>query len=82
MTIKTRGHQERDDDDMRWVGMIDQARARDGRYTFDGNLQRPCVCGHTLADHCAGAPHECFVSTFAPYTPCDCPKFRKSKKKA
>lgn len=24
-----------------------------GRYTFDGNLDRPCKCGHMLAVHSA-----------------------------
>lgn len=54
---------------------------RNGRYTFDGDMERLCVCGHTLGHHFGGAPHECAVSTMKPYTPCDCPKFRPSRKK-
>lgn len=26
---------------------------RTGRYTYDGNLERLCVCGHSLGVHCA-----------------------------
>lgn len=47
-----------------------------GRYDYDGNLHRLCRCGHTLGDHSAGTPHECFVPTMPPYTPCDCTRFR------
>jgi hypothetical protein len=63
-----------------------QDRADDGRYTFDGKLDRICVCGHTLAHHAAAAPHECFVSTYSHSDPnraeCDCPKFRPSRRKS
>ena len=66
--------------------MIDakpQARDIHGQYSFDGRLERVCVCGHTLGEHSGGtAPHDCLVSTFAPYTPCDCQKFRPSKRKS
>jgi len=55
---------------------------RNGRYTFDGDLTRMCVCGHTLAQHFHGAPHDCAAHTMAPYPKCDCPKFRQSRKKA
>lgn len=60
-----------------------QARDVEGRYSFDGKLDRLCVCGHTLGQHAGGtAPHDCMVSTVAPFTPCDCHKFRLSRRKS
>lgn len=57
---------------------------RNGRYTFDGDMTRMCVCGHRLGVHAGGAPHECFISTFSKSDPdhgqCDCPKFRLSRR--
>lgn len=66
--------------------MQKQARDdRDGRYTFDGNLGRLCVCGHTLGNHAASAPHECFCPTLSKldlnHAECECKKFRQSRKK-
>lgn len=62
-----------------------QDRAQDGRYTFDGNLDRLCVCGHSLGLHSAGAPHDCLTHSFSTNDPrraeCDCPKFRLSRRK-
>lgn len=35
-----------------------RARAKDtGRYTFDSDLDRLCVCGRALGVHTAEAPH-------------------------
>jgi hypothetical protein len=62
-----------------------QDRAADGRYTFDGRLDRVCVCGHTFGNHGAATPHECFLHTMPEATDderlCRCPKFRPSRKK-
>lgn len=62
-----------------------QERADDGRYTFDGNLDRLCVCGHTLGEHSGGAPHDCLVYSYPENDPkhadCDCLKFRPSRRK-
>lgn len=65
---------------------------RDGRYTFDGDWKRMCVCGHTLGVHYFAAPHECCLHSFAPYTEerkqeaplndCKCQKFRLSRKRS
>jgi hypothetical protein len=56
-----------------------------GRYTFEGGLDRLCVCGHTFGNHCADAPHDCLTYSFSKddprYAECDCLKFRPSKKK-
>ena len=60
---------------------------RNGRYAFDGDMSRLCVCGHTLGDHFYGAPHECATysktgNTNAPdHAPCDCQKFRPKRVK-
>ena len=53
---------------------------RNGRFTYGGDMSRLCICGHKLGDHFGAAPHECAISTWAPYTPCDCQKFRPSRK--
>lgn len=62
-----------------------QDRAQDGRYTFDGNLHRLCVCGHTLGNHSSGSPHDCLTYSFPKtdhrHAECDCPKFRPSRRK-
>jgi hypothetical protein len=40
-----------------------QTRERDtGRYAFQGDWGRKCVCGHELGVHTAEAPHECMNS--------------------
>ena len=65
-------------------------RESNGQYAFDGKLERICVCGHTLAVHCAGSPADClFYSLPASERKgqqgesnpnCDCAKFRQSRK--
>lgn len=53
---------------------------RNGQYTYS-NLDRFCVCGHTLGIHAAEAPHSC--SNNGPGYPtidCECMKFRPTKK--
>ena len=63
--------------------MSDKTKAREratGRYSFDGNWDRLCVCGHKLAVHLAEAPHDCdSASHHGPA--CDCPKFRPARGK-
>lgn len=39
-------------------------RETDGRYAFDGNLNRVCVCGHTLGVHASGSPADCLLYSF------------------
>jgi len=57
-----------------------------GRYSFDGDLDRLCVCGHPLGLHMGEAPHDCAVSTFSDIDPnkaeCDCPRFRPARRAA
>ncbi|MCS3690984.1 hypothetical protein ABIF26_006485 [Bradyrhizobium elkanii] len=59
-----------------------------GRYSYFGNFDRMCVCGHTLGIHCAGG-FDCFAghAGFAASTesinmqkPCECHKFRLSRR--
>lgn len=56
-----------------------------GRYSFDGDMTRLCACGHTLGNHAAEAPHECFCPTFGKadpnYAECNCQKFRPQRKR-
>lgn len=58
---------------------------RNGQFTFDGNMPRVCVCGHTLGDHNACAPHECWIDTDPKHplypTGCQCKKVRLSRRK-
>ncbi|HYE90076.1 MAG TPA: hypothetical protein VEA38_03605 [Terriglobales bacterium] len=57
--------------------------AQTGRYGFEGQWDRLCVCGHRLGVHTADAPHECMVRDFdKTAAPCDCMKFRPSRKRA
>lgn len=65
-----------------------QDRADDGRYTFDGNLDRLCVCGHRLGMHAGAHPHDCLAYSFPVGNPerpenaeCGCLKFRLSRRK-
>lgn len=68
-----------------------QKREHDGRYAFDGNLQRLCVCGHSLAVHSAGSPADCLLYSFPENDPqrqaeqapvdCGCKRFRLSRTK-
>lgn len=62
-------------------------READGRYGFDGNWERLCVCGHTLGIHAAQndtGKRPCFNEDSgivgATGEPCDCKHFRPSKK--
>ena len=75
--------------------MKDQKRETNGHYAFDGNLQRLCVCGHTLAHHSAGSPADCLYYSLSErekqelaakgepghdHVDCGCVKFRLSRK--
>jgi hypothetical protein len=57
---------------------------RNGQYTFEGDFDRLCTCGHTLGVHTAEAPHECINGDVdlegATGEQCDCAKFKPSKK--
>jgi hypothetical protein len=65
-------------------------RNSEGRYTFAGNLNRLCVCGHTLANHSAGDDTDCIFYSLpeaerakqagAEKPNCGCAKFRPSRK--
>jgi len=69
-----------------------QKRELDGRYAFDGNLQRLCVCGHSLGVHSGGSPADCLLYSLPLNDPqrlaeaapidCGCKKFRLSRRKA
>jgi hypothetical protein len=55
-----------------------------GQYTYDGDWERLCVCGHKLGVHAAEAPHDCMAGSNCPDDPhpgtfCDCQKFRPAK---
>jgi len=56
-----------------------------GQYSFEGNYERLCVCGHTLGTHAAEPPHDCFNEDTgiesATGEVCECKRFRPSKKK-
>jgi hypothetical protein len=63
-------------------------READGRYGFDGNWDRLCVCGHSLGVHAAQndtGKRPCFNEDSGIVggtgEPCDCEHFRPSKKK-
>jgi len=59
---------------------MSQKRDDQGRYDYDGRMDRVCVCGGTLGIHAASAPHECLAHSVPPdYFKCACPKFRESK---
>jgi hypothetical protein len=68
-----------------------QKREHDGKYAFDGRLDRICVCGHMLAHHAAGSPADCLFYSLptderngwpgARKPHCACMKFRLSRKK-
>jgi hypothetical protein len=60
-----------------------QNRTRSGRYDYDGDMDRLCVCGHTLGQHAAASPHDCFVNEALGHEGeenCTCPKFRPARK--
>jgi hypothetical protein len=55
---------------------------RNGRFDFDGNMNRLCKCGHRLGDHFAVAPRECMNSPEGSSNPtCDCLKFRLPRRR-
>ncbi len=74
----------------------ERKREYDGKYAFDGDLSRLCVCGHTLGVHGAGSPADCILYSFNPRelerelasgehrnsnVECGCVKFRLSRRK-
>ena len=64
---------------------VKPGRAREpenGRFAFDGNLRRLCVCGHELGKHIYGG-FECGTapSLYPETKGCKCQKFRLSRKK-
>ena len=68
-----------------------QKRETDGKYAFDGNLDRLCVCGHDLGAHSAGSPADCLFYSLPACEragkpgehnhECGCQKFRESRKR-
>lgn len=79
--------------DKRW-GKQSKREIGTGRYTFDGNLERLCVCGHPLGAHCATRMkdrdgkvyQECFwggqrCDSGYDDVACECLVFRPSKSK-
>lgn len=68
-------------------------RELDGKYAFDGNYDRLCVCGHTLGSHSCGSPADCLFYSLsaaderritdpgADNPNCGCLEFRLSRKK-
>lgn len=65
-------------------------RETDGKYAHEGNLERLCVCGHTLGFHGAGSPADCLFYSFPAVEragkpgeqkpDCGCQKFRLPRK--
>lgn len=50
-----------------------------GRYSYTGNFDRLCKCGHRLGIHAGEPPHDCFNEDKAgggTGEPCDCKEFR------
>lgn len=67
--------------------LIREARNRHtGQYSYEGQWDRVCTCGHTLGVHAGDPPHPCFNDD--PYLkgatgePCDCQRFRAPRVKA
>lgn len=69
-------------------------REHDGRYAFDGDLRRLCVCRHSLAVHSAGSPADCLLYSLPDNDPqraieeangglveCGCRRFQLSRRK-
>jgi len=57
---------------------------RSGRYTYEGQYQRLCVCGHVLGQHLAEAPHGCIQEDERGViggAACPCERFRPSRAK-
>lgn len=71
---------------------IDRKREVNGQYAYDGNLDRLCVCGHTLGAHSCGSPSGCLFYSLpvceqtgnpgADKPECGCVKFRLSRKRS
>ncbi len=69
----------------------DRRRHNDGKYALDGNWEARCRCGHTKGVHSAGSFAECLLYSLSDTDPqrlieggdqnCQCPKFKKSRKK-
>lgn len=69
-----------------------QKRETDGKYAFDGDFDRLCVCGHTLGVHSAGSPADCLLYSFGKMAEgemdkqankdveCGCQRFRLSRR--
>lgn len=67
-------------------------REINGQYAHEGNLDRLCVCGHTLGAHACGSPADCLFYSLpvceqagkpgAVHPDCNCQKFRLSRKRA
>lgn len=70
----------------------EQKREENGRFLFDGNLERVCVCGHTLRPHSAGSNADCIFYSLtaverdgqhgADRSNCGCGRFRQSRRKS
>lgn len=70
---------------------MNKQRDDDGKYTFDGRLDRMCVCGHTLGVHGAGGQRDCVFYSLSEREKqgepgydkpnCGCPRFRETRKK-
>ncbi len=51
-----------------------------GRYSFEGQWDRLCKCGHPLRHHLAEDPHGCIAGDFGA-DDCDCERFRPASAK-
>jgi hypothetical protein len=65
-----------------------------GRYDYEKDWDRLCVCGHSLGVHAAGSPADCLLHSFAnlnsqerrehvnaPPANCGCERFRPKRSK-
>lgn len=53
--------------------------SKTGKYSYEGNWDRLCVCGHSLGEyHTAEPPHPC-GNNGTGLIDCDCTKFRPAK---
>jgi hypothetical protein len=67
-------------------------RDEQGRYDYENDWDRLCVCGHTLGVHASGSPADCLLYSFGdhhseikdhlhqPDKNCGCQKFRAARK--
>ena len=68
-------------------------RDQQGRYDYEKDWDRLCVCGHTLGVHAADSPADCLLYSFlredhqhvkdhknSPDRNCGCEKFRPKRK--